>query len=198
MVTLNRSISVFVFNFNWDKEVEWYKVQLVCGGRWRENDSDRGKSRRRWSKIRSPLGRSRWRWKKTQKLGMTTESTEDEDERIPKTPEVNLNKESSTPEQTMVIPPKDLSSRSSHEEARTSDINANISHTDVNVNIGEIDSNTDAQAKVVSKVSGIVRDSESRILEKADHNDQNIELRVNSLNSTFLGEVKELKRLEKD
>lgn len=54
------------------------------------------------------------------------------------------------------------------------------------------------EAMVVSKVSGMVRDLESRIVEKVDHNDQNNELRVNSQNSKFMGEVKDLKRLEKE
>ena len=54
------------------------------------------------------------------------------------------------------------------------------------------------EAQVVGKVSGMVIDSELRILEKVDHNDQNYELRVNSKNSTFLGEVKDLKSMAKE
>ncbi|CAI9300095.1 unnamed protein product [Lactuca saligna] len=83
--------------------------------------------------------------KKTRKLVITTTSTKDEDERILETPEANLNKESSTPEQTMVIPPKDSFAKSSHEEARTSYINENVSHIDVNVNMGDGDAETEAQ-----------------------------------------------------
>ncbi|CAI9272958.1 unnamed protein product [Lactuca saligna] len=91
--------------------------------------------------------------KNTQKLIITTESTEDEGERILETPEANLHKESSTPEQTMVIPPEDSSAKSSHEEARTSDINENLSHTDVNVNMGEGDVKTEAQGNPDTIVS---------------------------------------------
>ncbi|CAH1428483.1 unnamed protein product [Lactuca virosa] len=54
------------------------------------------------------------------------------------------------------------------------------------------------EAKVVSKVCGMVRDSEIRLLEKVDHNDQNNELRVNSLTSMFRGEVNEFKHLVKE
>lgn len=54
------------------------------------------------------------------------------------------------------------------------------------------------EAWVISKVSGTVRDSEARVLEKVDHNDQNNELRMNSQKSDFVGEVKDLKRLTKE
>ncbi|CAI9282199.1 unnamed protein product [Lactuca saligna] len=87
--------------------------------------------------------------KKTRNLVMTIESTEDEDERIPETPKANLKKESSNPEQTMVIPAEDSSAKSSHEEARTSDINANVSHTDVNVNMDEGDLKTELKVMLI-------------------------------------------------
>ncbi|CAH1427604.1 unnamed protein product [Lactuca virosa] len=54
------------------------------------------------------------------------------------------------------------------------------------------------EAKIVSKVSGMVRDSESRILEKVDHIDQNNELRINSQNSKFIGDLKDLKTVAKE
>lgn len=76
---------------------------------------------------------------------MTIESIEDEDERIPKTPEANLNKEISTPEQTTIIPPEISIPKSSHEEARTSDIPVNVSNMSTNVTMGEGDSKKDEQ-----------------------------------------------------
>ncbi|CAI9285480.1 unnamed protein product [Lactuca saligna] len=45
--------------------------------------------------------------KKTSTMIISTESTNDEDERIPETPEANLQKDTSTPSQTVVIPPED-------------------------------------------------------------------------------------------
>ena len=45
---------------------------------------------------------------------ITNESTE-EDERIPETPDLDLIKELSTPEQTSVIPPVDSNVKSSNE-----------------------------------------------------------------------------------
>ncbi|CAI9260334.1 unnamed protein product [Lactuca saligna] len=91
--------------------------------------------------------------KKSHKLFITTESTEDEDEHIPETPEVKLTKESLTPEQTMVISPKDSSAKLFHKEARNLDINANVSHTDVNVSMGDGESKTAAQGNIDSLVS---------------------------------------------
>lgn len=73
--------------------------------------------------------------RKTRKIVLSTESTK-EDERIPETPEFN-SLISSTPEQTIIIPPKVSIAKSILEEVRTSDITAHVSDTDANVNMGE-------------------------------------------------------------
>ncbi|CAI9269813.1 unnamed protein product [Lactuca saligna] len=51
---------------------------------------------------------------------------------------------------------------------------------------------------MVSRVSGMIRDSESRILEKVDHTDQTAELRINSFNLKYVGAVKELTNVQKE
>ncbi|CAH1413125.1 unnamed protein product [Lactuca virosa] len=70
--------------------------------------------------------------------------------------------------------------------------NSSVTHLDVDNMLKTF------EGKVVSKVSGMVRDSEIRLLERIDHNDQNDELRVNSLNSMFKEEVKEFKNVVKE
>ncbi|CAI9279119.1 unnamed protein product [Lactuca saligna] len=55
--------------------------------------------------------------KKKIKMTISSESTADEDETILKTPEANLNKDTSTPTQTIVIPSEDLIAKSLFEEA---------------------------------------------------------------------------------
>ncbi|CAI9278674.1 unnamed protein product [Lactuca saligna] len=220
-----------------------------------------------------------------------SESTADEDETIPETPEANLHKDTSTPTQTVVIPPKDLVSKSLSEEARTSNILVNISNTDENAIMGEDDSKKENQGKpstvtsetfvslppqitpvitttsttdsptfeniikqpitslfssqstdpptttsqiqesifmetehefediggghsvtslevdgllkllegrITLKVSGMIKDSGSRLLEKVDICDHNNEMRVNSQKSTFEGDLKELRIVTKE
>ncbi|CAI9280907.1 unnamed protein product [Lactuca saligna] len=83
--------------------------------------------------------------KKKGKMIISSESTVDEDETIPETPEANLNKETSALAQTAVIPPKDSVAKSLSEEARTSDILVNVSNTDANVIMGEDDSKKENQ-----------------------------------------------------
>ncbi|CAI9280471.1 unnamed protein product [Lactuca saligna] len=85
--------------------------------------------------------------KKKSKMIISSESTTDEDETIPETPEANLQKYTSTPSQTAVIPPEGSVAKSLSEEARTSDILVNVSHTDTNVIMGEYDSKKDDQGK---------------------------------------------------
>ncbi|CAI9263901.1 unnamed protein product [Lactuca saligna] len=87
--------------------------------------------------------------KKSRKLVTTNESTE-EDERIPKTPDLDLIKALSTPEQTSVIPPEDLNVKSSNEATRTLDIPVHVSNTDTNVNMGEAGPKDDIQGNPIS------------------------------------------------
>ncbi|CAI9280794.1 unnamed protein product [Lactuca saligna] len=63
----------------------------------------------------------------------------------PETPEVDLLKESSIPEDISVIPPEVLHVKSSIEETRTSDVSLDVSHMDTNVNMGKEGAETDAQ-----------------------------------------------------
>ncbi|CAI9261658.1 unnamed protein product [Lactuca saligna] len=140
--------------------------------------------------------------KRSRKLIIATTSTED-GERIPETPEADLVKDSSIPEDISVIPPEVSHVNSSNEETRTSDITIGVSNIDTNVNMGEEGAKTDAQvsslevdtmlkmleSRIISIVSGMVKDSESVILEKVDYTDQNNELHVKSQRSDFMGEV---------
>ncbi|CAI9277771.1 unnamed protein product [Lactuca saligna] len=84
--------------------------------------------------------------KKTRTMIISTESIDDEDERIPETPEANLQKDTSTPQIT-VIPPEDSVAKSFTKEARTSNILAHVSNMHVNVIMGQDDSNKDEQGK---------------------------------------------------
>ncbi|CAI9281411.1 unnamed protein product [Lactuca saligna] len=203
--------------------------------------------------------------KKKSKVIISSESTADENETIPETPEADLQKSAS-------------------EESRTSDIFVNVSHTDANVTMGEDASHTTVQGKISdvtpdiivslppqltpitpttstndshtfaniikqsiislfssqstdpptttspiqdssfmetehesegtslevdgllkmlegrisSKVSGMIKDSESRLLEKIDLCDHSNEMRVNAQKSTFEGDMKELKLVTKE
>ncbi|CAH1445043.1 unnamed protein product [Lactuca virosa] len=54
------------------------------------------------------------------------------------------------------------------------------------------------ESRIISKVSGMVKASESVILEKVDYTDQNNELRVKNQRSDFMGEVKNLKSITKE
>ncbi|CAI9300034.1 unnamed protein product [Lactuca saligna] len=54
------------------------------------------------------------------------------------------------------------------------------------------------EARMVSKCSGLIQASESRIMEKVDLNDQSNELRIKSQSSTFNDEVKYFRRIAKE
>ncbi|CAI9287443.1 unnamed protein product [Lactuca saligna] len=75
--------------------------------------------------------------KKKSKMIISSESTTDEDETIQETLQANLNKETSTPAQIVVIPPEDSVAKSVFEEARTSNILVNVTNIDANVIMGE-------------------------------------------------------------
>ncbi|CAI9285071.1 unnamed protein product [Lactuca saligna] len=205
---------------------------------------------------------------KTRKLVIPTESSEAE-----AVIETTTSPKISSPEKTIVIPPDVSTTKSLHEEVRTSDIPTNVSNTDVNVTMGEGDLSKDTsqaqqeseeeggfggtfeelefddeeenfpdhmimsmkqfkilikklnyiiqsqvdtvgnnsvlgmaidgllkavEARLVSKMSGMLKDSECRIIEKLDHNDQNSELQVNSLDTKFFGTVKDLQAVAKE
>ncbi|CAI9261907.1 unnamed protein product [Lactuca saligna] len=67
------------------------------------------------------------------------------------------------------------------------------------ITIKEVDSiMKEMESRMISKASGLIRDSESRILEKTDQNDSSTENRINSLRSDFLKEVKDLKTVTKE
>ncbi|CAI9277704.1 unnamed protein product [Lactuca saligna] len=67
------------------------------------------------------------------------------------------------------------------------------------ITIMEVDSiMKEMETRMISKASGLIRDSESRILEKTDQNDSSTENRINSLRSDFLKEVKDLKIVTKE
>ncbi|CAI9290648.1 unnamed protein product [Lactuca saligna] len=108
---------------------------------------------------------------------------------------LKLKYEPTSPEKTVIIPPEVSSAKSSHEEVRTSNITTNVSDTDVNVIMGEGDLSNNSTS---TRVSCTIKDSESRILEKVDHADQTLELRINSFNSKYVGVVKELNNIQKE
>ncbi|CAI9261627.1 unnamed protein product [Lactuca saligna] len=54
------------------------------------------------------------------------------------------------------------------------------------------------EGRVISKASGLIRDLESRVLEKVDKNDISTENRINSLRSDFVTELKDLKIVTKE
>ncbi|CAI9268922.1 unnamed protein product [Lactuca saligna] len=94
--------------------------------------------------------------KKKSKIVISSESTADENETIPETLEADVQKESSHPAQTDVIPPEDSVSKSVSKEARTFDIFVNVSHTDANVTMGEDASHTGDQGKTSDVTSDII------------------------------------------
>ncbi|CAI9282491.1 unnamed protein product [Lactuca saligna] len=54
------------------------------------------------------------------------------------------------------------------------------------------------EGRLSSKVSRMIKDSESHLLEKIDLCDQNNDMRVNAQKSTFEGDLKELKSVAKE
>ncbi|CAI9282058.1 unnamed protein product [Lactuca saligna] len=54
------------------------------------------------------------------------------------------------------------------------------------------------EARMMIRVSGMIRDSESRILEKIDQADQTTKLRINSFDSKYVGAVKELTNIQNE
>ena len=54
------------------------------------------------------------------------------------------------------------------------------------------------ERRITSKVLGMIKDSDSRLLEKIDICDHSNEMRVNSQISTFEGDLKELKLVAKE
>ena len=68
---------------------------------------------------------------------ISSESTTDENEIIPETPEADLQKDSSHIASTDVIPPEVSIAKTVSVEARTSDIFVNISNMDASVTMGE-------------------------------------------------------------
>ncbi|CAI9269696.1 unnamed protein product [Lactuca saligna] len=67
------------------------------------------------------------------------------------------------------------------------------------INIIEVDSiMKEMESRVSSKASGLIRDSESRILEKTDQTDSSTENRINSMRSDFVKEVKDLNTFTKE
>ena len=54
------------------------------------------------------------------------------------------------------------------------------------------------EGRVISKASGLIRDSESRVLEKVDQHDVSNENRINSQRSDFVRELKDLKMVTKE
>lgn len=91
--------------------------------------------------------------KKTRKMEISTESTDDDNERILETPEANLNTDSSIPEQTIVIAPEVSITKSVSEEVQTSDININISNAGINVSMGVDNSKKEAKGNTDSFIS---------------------------------------------
>ncbi|CAI9299239.1 unnamed protein product [Lactuca saligna] len=54
------------------------------------------------------------------------------------------------------------------------------------------------EARMVSKISGMIKDSEINLLEKIDHTDETTKLRTNFFNSKYVGDVKELTNVQKE
>ncbi|CAI9265512.1 unnamed protein product [Lactuca saligna] len=79
--------------------------------------------------------------KKIKKQNLVLQKVSSEEEEVLKTPEAVLSKSLLTPEQTKIISPEVLLTKSSYEEVRTSDILTHISNTVVNVTMGEGESN---------------------------------------------------------
>ncbi|CAI9269553.1 unnamed protein product [Lactuca saligna] len=132
--------------------------------------------------------------KKKGRVIISSESTADENETIPDTPEADLQKDSSHIASTDVIPPIVSIAKTVYMEARTSDILVNISNMDASVTMCEDASHAenkvtslkvDGMLKMVkgrlsSKSSRMIKDSVSRLLEKINLCDQNNEMRVNA------------------
>ncbi|CAI9277340.1 unnamed protein product [Lactuca saligna] len=160
--------------------------------------------------------------KKKRKLIISSNSTTDDTEFIPETPEATLIIDSSIVDTLVTQPPKVLFAKTVYVEARTSDITVNISDMGTNVIMGENNSKIADQAdigggggssvsslevdsllkvfesKVTNKFSSMIRDYEGRLLEKVDSVDQSNDLRMTSQRQDFLHEVKELKLVTKE
>ncbi|CAI9298075.1 unnamed protein product [Lactuca saligna] len=147
--------------------------------------------------------------KKTKKrqLVIPTESSEEE---VPETTEPKPIIEPTSPKKIVVIPLEVSSAKSSHEEVQTSDITANVSDTGVYGIMGEVDLSKEStqppqdigggssvsnfeidglmkvfEARMVSRVSGMIKDTESRILEKVS---EDVNLKLQELRDNMVRE----------
>ncbi|CAI9268694.1 unnamed protein product [Lactuca saligna] len=90
---------------------------------------------------------------KQRKLLLSSDSTADEIELIPETPETVLLKESSKADTSMTQPPEVSIAKTVTVEARTSDITVNIFDMDTNVIMGENTSNYVAKGNTSNVIS---------------------------------------------
>ncbi|CAI9261665.1 unnamed protein product [Lactuca saligna] len=110
----------------------------------------------------------------------------EEVEQVPETPDIKLQEEAKT------SPPVGLS-----KAAVSKPLEINVGSG--GVTSMEVDSLMKVmEGRVISKASRLIRDSESRVLEKVDHNDISTENRINSLRFDFVTEVKDLKIVTKE
>ncbi|CAI9297144.1 unnamed protein product [Lactuca saligna] len=77
--------------------------------------------------------------KKTKKRWLVIPTESSEAEQLPRTPEPKPIIQHTSPEKTVVIPPKVSTTKSSYKEVQTSDITANVYDTGANVIMGEGD-----------------------------------------------------------
>ncbi|CAI9271247.1 unnamed protein product [Lactuca saligna] len=91
--------------------------------------------------------------KKKRRVILTLESTADEGETIPETPEADLLKDSSHVDTSVITPPEVSLAKTITVEARTSDIPVNIFDMDTNVIMGEDDSNKQTKGNPSNVVS---------------------------------------------
>ncbi|CAI9263005.1 unnamed protein product [Lactuca saligna] len=132
--------------------------------------------------------------KKKRKLIISSDSTADDTEVIPETPEATLILDSSTVGTNVIM---------GENNSKTAD--QGISLSPQITPIVPIASTTDSptfqhvfESKVINKVSGMIRDAEGRLLEKVDSIDQLNDLCTTSQHQDFLHEVKYLKLITKE
>ncbi|CAI9269666.1 unnamed protein product [Lactuca saligna] len=131
-----------------------------------------------------------------EEVNQVPETPEDE---IPKEVEIIQSTDISKPADVKLIEPTSLPQFKILNSKLNSILQSQADVGSAGITIMDVDSiMKEMEGRVISKASGLIRDSERRVLEMTDQNDNSTENRINSLRSDFMKEVKELKIVTKE
>ncbi|CAI9283581.1 unnamed protein product [Lactuca saligna] len=136
---------------------------------------------------------------KTQRIEEVDQVPETPEDEIPKEFEILQSTEISKLDDIKLIEPTSLPQFKILNSKLNSILQSQADVGSAGITIMEVDSIIkELESRMILKASGLIRDSESHILEKTDQNDSSTENRINSLRYDFLKEVKDLKTVTKE